>query len=76
MIYATKPADSARARINRYERGTRVPAFEIVEQIAKVLNVPVTYFYAKDDDEANLLLAFHRMNAESRKQLLDAISGS
>lgn len=66
-------ADSARARINRYERGTRVPALETVERIAKVLDVPVTYFYSQNEDEANLLLAFHRMTSENRKQLLDAI---
>jgi transcriptional regulator with XRE-family HTH domain len=65
--------DSARARINRYERGTRVPAFEVVEQIARVLNVPPTYLYAQDDDEAALLLAFHHLSTENRRHLLDVI---
>ncbi|GAA5012626.1 helix-turn-helix transcriptional regulator [Massilia kyonggiensis] len=62
--------ESASARMNRYEKGTRAPAVEIVERVAKVLNAPVSYFYSQDDDEAKLLLAFHRMPANRRKELL------
>lgn len=61
---------SASARMNRYERGTRAPAVEIVERIAVVLDVPVSYFYCRDSDEADLLLAFHRMSVTRRKELL------
>ena len=62
--------ESASARMNRYEKGTRAPAVEIVERIARVLDAPVSYFYAQDDDEASLLLAFHRMTPERRVELL------
>jgi len=65
--------ESASARMNRYEKGTRAPAVEIVERIAKVLNVPVSYFYSQDDDEASLLVAFHRMSAQQRNVLLGSI---
>lgn len=62
--------ESASARMNRYEKGTRAPAVEIVERIAEVLDVPVSYFYSHDDEEARLLLAFHRMSQERRTEIL------
>lgn len=62
--------ESASARMNRYEKGTRAPAVEIVERIAEVLDVPVSYFYSHDDEEAQLLLAFHRMSQERRTKIL------
>jgi len=65
---------SASARMNRYERGTRAPAVEIVERIAIVLNVPVSYFYSQDDEEASLLIAFHRMPTKQRIELLRHIT--
>lgn len=61
---------SSSARMNRYERGVRSPTYELVRRFAEVLNVPTTYFYAQDDDEAKLLLAFHKMSAENKKQYL------
>ncbi len=67
---------SASARMNRYERGTRAPAVEIMERIAGVLDLPVSYFYSQDDDEASLLLAFHRMPGKRRKELLKSVLSS
>ena len=66
---------SASARMNRYEKGTRAPAVEIVERISIVLDVPVSYFFAENEDEATLLLAFHRMSEAEREQLLRSILG-
>ena len=65
--------ESASTRMNRYEKGVREPAVEIVARIAKVLDVPVSYFYSQDDDEANLVLAFHRMSAKQREELLKLV---
>lgn len=62
--------DSASARMNRYERGTRSPGFELLQRIGNVLDLPVTYFYSSDDGEAKLLIAFHRMSSESKTTLL------
>jgi len=62
--------ESASARMNRYERGTRAPAVELVERIGAVLNLPVAYFYATDEDEATLLRVFHRMTGKERETLL------
>lgn len=68
-LLAGLEVESASARMNRYERGTRTPALELVQRIGSVLNLPVTYFYAEDDNEAMLVTAFHRMS-ESEKDVL------
>ncbi|RZT04272.1 DNA-binding XRE family transcriptional regulator [Duganella sp. BK701] len=65
--------ESASARMNRYERGTRVPSVELLERIGKVLNLPLAYFFAVDDDEAALLTAYHRL-PEADKQAVLAVA--
>ena len=65
---------SASTRMNRYELGKRVPDFALMEKIAKILNVPAAYFYAKADEEAYLLARFHRLTKKQRTQLLDALN--
>lgn len=72
-IRAGLEVESASARMNRYERGTRMPAVELVERIGIVLNLPVAYFYAADDDEAKLLKVFYRMKESERKELMAAL---
>lgn len=66
---------SASTRMNRYELGARVPGFELVERFAKVLNVPATFFYAAEDDEADLLLAYHRLSKAKRAEGLRFVRG-
>lgn len=70
-LQAGLEVESASARMNRYERGTRVPSVELIERIGSVLNLPLTYFYASDDGEANLVILFHRMSAADKTALLD-----
>jgi len=72
-IRAGLEVESARARMNRYERGTRVPAVELVERIGAVLDMPVTYFFATGDDEARLVTVFHRMPENERRALMAAL---
>ena len=69
-LLAGLEVESASARMNRYERGTRVPTVELMERIAAVLNLPLAYFFAVSDDEATLLAAFHRMSVQKRKAVL------
>lgn len=64
---------SASARINQYERGKHVPAFEVVKQLAKVLGVPAEYCYTEDDRTARLLLAFHRLPARAKTRFLETL---
>ena len=49
---------SASARMNQYEKGKHQPDYATVERIAKVLNVPEAYFYAKDDGLAEIILRY------------------
>lgn len=65
---------SASARMNRYELGKRVPAYELVERFALVLKVPAAYFYSSNDDEAQLLLNFHMLTKAKRAQVLELAS--
>jgi transcriptional regulator with XRE-family HTH domain len=62
--------ESASTRMNRYELGKRSPALELVERIAAELDLPITYFYAECDEEANLLINFHKLNETKRKQVI------
>lgn len=49
---------SASARVNQYERDKHVPDFSTATRLAQVLSIPVTYFYAEDDDIAELILLY------------------
>lgn len=69
-LLAGLEVESASARMNRYERGTRVPTVELVERIGSVVNLPVAYFYAKEDAEALLITAFYRMSKKEKELLL------
>lgn len=62
---------SASPRMNQYEKGIHTPPFSTIEKIAEILNVPVPYFFAEDDDVAALLLRFHTLNEKERKSMLD-----
>jgi transcriptional regulator with XRE-family HTH domain len=64
---------SSSARMNQYERGKHEPDFSMVERIAKALNVPESYFYAKDDEAAWLLVVFHRMAVSDRKKVIESV---
>jgi transcriptional regulator with XRE-family HTH domain len=57
--------------MNQYETAKHTPNISMVRQIAAVLNVPVAYFYAADDDSARLLLMFHRLPQDKRQAVLE-----
>ena len=64
---------SASARMNQYERGKHAPDWLTVQRLAAVLQVPVAYFYADDDDAAELLLLFYALPLEAREEAVNAI---
>ena len=64
---------SASARINQYERGKHAPDWLTVKRLATVLRVPVAYFYAAEDDVAELLLAFCALDQEQRAKVLELV---
>ncbi|WP_323016232.1 helix-turn-helix transcriptional regulator [Castellaniella sp.] len=65
---------SASARMNQYERGKHVPDFGTISRIAKVLNVPPSYFYSVADDEAVLLVTYHRLIRPQKAKVLAFIN--
>lgn len=64
---------SASARMNQYERGKHSPHYEIMVRLAAVLNVSVTYFYAEDDQEAELLLVFAKLSRPLRDAAVEHV---
>lgn len=54
----------ASTRINRYETGVHQPDLQTLQRLAAVLDQPVAYFYAEDDELAAVIRKFH----ESRKR--------
>ena len=62
---------SASARMNQYENDKHTPNTSTVLQIAAVLDIPPAYFYSLDDEEAQLLVLFHRLDGDGRKRVLE-----
>lgn len=61
------------ARMNRYELGVHRPDYGIAVQLARVLDVPVAYLYCDDDEMAEMLIAFHRVPAKTRRHVLEML---
>lgn len=49
---------TASARMNQYERGIHTPDFELACRLASALQVPACYFYAVEDDLAEMILGY------------------
>ena len=60
-------------RINQYERNRHAPNVAVLAKLAAVLDQPLPYFYAVDDDTAALLTAFHRASKLERARVLAAL---
>ncbi len=57
---------SASGRMNHYEQGRHVPDIETLRKIAKVLNVPLSYFFCEDEMSAELVLRIPaKLNSDS-----------
>lgn len=64
---------SASPRMNQYERGKHIPDIYMVERLAKVLGVPETFFYCKNDVMAALILAADQLDDDAKAKLLASI---
>ena len=56
--------------------GVHTPRFNIAQNLAKALDVPVEYFYSPDDQTAELLLRWHALSKTKRGQLLKSLEES
>lgn len=63
----------ASTRINRYELGIHKADYPTSQRLAAVLNVPVAYLYADDDDLAKVILSFGRLKKSQRAKVLSFI---
>lgn len=51
---------TASASMNQYERGIHTPDFELACRLASVMNIPACYFYAVEDDRAEMILDYSK----------------
>jgi transcriptional regulator with XRE-family HTH domain len=58
----------ASPRVNRYEKGVHHPHLQIQQKLAQALAVPLAYFYAEDDELAQLILAFKSKGRRRRSK--------
>lgn len=64
---------SASTRMNRYELGKRIPNPVLVERFGKILGVPASYFYAVDNEEAEMLITFYQLDVQSQRQAIEFV---
>lgn len=60
---------SASPRMNQYERGKHIPDYSTLERLAEVLDVPVPYFYAADDELAEWVKLFPKIDKAQRDKV-------
>lgn len=65
---------SASARMNHYEKGRHTPDYSMLKRIAKVLKLPVAYFYAESDEMARWIKLFNQIKKPDRASLLKKIN--
>ncbi|BFI54383.1 helix-turn-helix transcriptional regulator [Yersinia pseudotuberculosis] len=67
---------SASARMNQYEKGKHTPDFEMACKLAKVLDIPESYLYTKDDLMAEMILKFYHLSNKNRIEIMNVISNN
>lgn len=60
---------TASPRMNQYERAVHVPDYSTLERLAQVLEVPVPYFYAADDELADWIKHFSKLTYNDKEKL-------
>lgn len=63
----------ASPRINQYETNKHVPDYNTVERLAVVLEISPAYFYADDDELANLISLFSEASKTKKKQVITVL---
>lgn len=64
---------SASPRMNQYERSRHMPDLLTLSRIARVLNVPVAYFFCDDEHLAAVVRGFHRLPATHKRRYEKAL---
>ena len=64
---------AASTRINRYEKGVHEVDIQTASRLAAVLNVPLAYLYAEDDQLASAILEFDGLPQKGKDQVMRTI---
>lgn len=64
----------ASTRINRYEKGVHEPDIQTLRLLAKASALPVAYFYAEDDELAEVIECFCKLTKSEQKSLLSKLN--
>ena len=64
---------SASARMNQYETGKHTPDYSTLTLIAKILKLPVAYFYSDSDELAKFIALFSQMKKADKTRFLEMI---
>lgn len=60
--------------MNHYEKGRHVPDLGTLERMAEELNVPLNYFFCRNELSAELACVIDKMSDEEKAELLDSLS--
>ena len=63
----------ASIRINQYERQAHQPNYSFVRKLAHALRRPEAFFYAADDELAELICLFSSLDRQNRSALLKRV---
>lgn len=64
----------ASTRINRYELGVHKPDLLTARNLAKVLGVPVAFFYADEDEIADLIYRYSKAESSVQQKIQTLLS--
>ena len=65
---------TASPRMNQYERGKHLPDYTTLERLAQVLEVPLPYFYAAEDELAEWIKRFPKLSKAQRENALNVLN--
>ncbi len=65
---------SASGRMNHYEKGRHVPDIGTLTRMAEELDVPLNYFFCKDEVTAELACLIDKLSDEDKNGLLENLS--
>lgn len=64
---------SSSARMNQYEKGVHTPEYQLIQKLAKILDVPSGYFYITEDHLADLMLSARKLDKKSIGSVINYI---
>jgi len=67
---------SASARMNQYETGKHVPDYGTILRIAKVLDLPPSFFYCDDDELALVVQGWSKLSRKDKKSIIQILKST